>query len=182
MTFDPRHVRPWPGGAISCLGHRSPELLAKGIALVDPEGNPLLQPQDLDGRPGDETTCNLAAGWIAETQGVSLPHVFYDRREGRWGFWENSARGLGAWLAAHGAAYGWRRVSDHEALVLAMAGYLVTAVGGGHVGTLRPEQRLDAPRVEWRIAQAGALCSNNCSMARGFGSKLAAEVMLYGHD
>lgn len=129
--------------------------------------NPRFGKRDIDGLPGDETTCNIFLRDYCAAMGVPL--------EGA------RANDMVAWLASPAAREkSWATISEHAALGCAAEGFPVIVgwhsrgQGPGHVALVVPS--LDEPGT-W-IAQAGGRCFSRGLLASGFGSR---SVTFFAH-
>lgn len=132
--------------------------------------------RDIDGIPGDETTCNLLVQDVCEAMSVLVPRGI-------------RANTLIAWLgeqAERRAETGWEVVDEHVAQAMADTGQLVVAgwvneTGGpGHVAIVIPSlEDAGEPRSGdvW-IAQAGRVNFTRGTLQQGFGGR---GVTFYGH-
>lgn len=126
------------------------------------DGNPVgrYTPYDVDGKPGDETWCNLFAQDVSEAMSVMIPR--YTR-----------ANELVAWLGTPTAAtFAWETVPAHVAQRMADEGQLalvgwVNPSGPGHIAVLVPS----LGEAGTFIAQAGGVRFTRGTVAQGFGGR-----------
>ncbi len=160
-----------PTSALVCLP-RARETSLAAAARLDPEHRYL--PENLDGKPGDETKCNWAAADHCLELGVELPGQDPKARV--------KAREQAAWLAdpARGGAKGWKKVDELEAVKAVEQGRpaLVTWVNpdptrSSHIAAGTPE----IPNPRWRrfagrlfVVTAGRQCFNNAPWPASFGN------------
>lgn len=137
------------------------ELYALVIKQFDVERNPRYT-------PNETTKCNIFVNDVTRAMGCEIPQSVLpdgvtptlitnaDKRE-------LDANAMIRWLRNHGAAYGWDRCSESEAVAYAVEGKpaVVTAykpLGIGHMAVLLPERFGDAA-LGPLIAQSGAVNS-----------------------
>lgn len=128
--------------------------------------------RDIDGKPGDETFCNIYLREVLAALGVQISRM--------------RANDIYAYLlagsAGAGSGVGWAQVRPWVARALANAGYPVVAAwqnpqGPGHVAMLVPSHtELDFDTTF--IAQAGAANFSYGRLEQGFGNR---PVALFCH-
>lgn len=124
-------------------------------------------PHDMDGRPGDETTCNVFAQDVSEAMSVMLPR-------------NTRANDLVRWLMLDSKEFDWEGVTPHIAQrmadegQLALCGWVNPDGGSGHIAVMVPS--LGEPG-EW-IAQSGRSLFTRGTVAQGFGAK---PVLFFAH-
>lgn len=205
-TTEARSVwRPTSPAVTSDSSNRSTALYNDVINQFAVGNNPRYAVRNTDGRPGDETFCNLFLWDVTSAMGAPIPHwvqgngVPYpdDLVAAAGGYgevsehaWEMNANAASRWLDNHGEAYGWREATAEEAQRMADQGRPAVAAWdsrseeAGHVAVLRPsspEHPYD-PAKGPVIAQAGGTNSNYSTVSGGFGSKKMAQVVYYVHD
>lgn len=142
-------------------GARSPMVLLAIVGELLFRGVERYRPRDVDGRPGNETFCNIFAQDVAQAMGVALPR-------------NQRANDLVDWLRSPGAVERWGVVDTAKALDLAAEGELVLAVwknttgGPGHVAVVLPPLP-EEPGV-W-VAQAGAVNATRMRLEHAFGNR-----------
>lgn len=165
-----------PGKRLSSTrDNRSAARLNAIIAEHHFRGHARYTPRDVDGRPGDETWCNLFAQDVCEAMGVMVPR-------------QMRANQLVQWLAQDAAPFDWEclslatesdRDAAHVAQAMADEGQLalvgwVNPAGPGHIAVVVPS--LGEPGL-W-IAQAGRINFTRAPLAQGFGGRV---VTFFGH-
>jgi len=138
-----------------------------------------------------DTRCNIFAGDVMRAMGAPLP------TKGELGVGaagsENSdpmtatAVHLNAWLLAGNG--GWTRIDTANPADLARLlahlrdGKPALASRSDHIAVIRPEQFIETVNAnnlgDLRIAQAGALNSNNTSLLKGFGSLDGVQIYIH---
>jgi hypothetical protein len=138
-----------------------------------------------------DTRCNLFAGDVMRAMGAPLP------TKGELGLGaagsENSdpmtatAVHLNAWLLAGNG--GWARIDTANPADLARLlahlrdGKPALASRADHIAVIRPDQFIETLNTDnlgdLRIAQAGALNSNNTSLLKGFGSLDGVQIYIH---
>lgn len=139
----------------------------------------------------NDTRCNIFAGDVMRAMGAPLP------TKGELGLGaagsENSdpmtatAVHLNAWLLAGNG--GWTRIDTANPADLARLlvhlrdGKPALASRSDHIAVIRPEQFIETLNADnlgdLRIAQAGALNSNNTSLLKGFGSLDGVQIYIH---
>jgi len=161
-AYDAGAFSPSDGAAPLPPTGRSPNDIFRAVQKVDPEHNPILQ----RGYLGQPNWCNHFAALV--TAELGCPIVY--------GEWGTRANDQIAWLDEGNG--GWFQCSSQAvAQSLALQGYVVLAtyrafMGSGHMALVLP---VAGPM---RIAQAGATCRNDISLAGGFG---AIKPVFYAH-
>lgn len=151
---------------------RSPAELVKVLAQYEVATAARYAPRDRDGKPGDETTCNLFGYDVCDAMGVTIPL--------------RKCNELQPWLITLGEAAGWWRVSQPIGRALAAElGWPVLAVwrnlnrGNGHLAVLRPYLTGPMSQSQTYVAQAGATCSLCMPFEKAFGDR---KPMFFAHE
>lgn len=170
----------------STAATRSADLYTRVVQQFDVENNPRHLKQD------GKTYCNIFAADVMRAMNVQLPH-WVDRSGvptayNAPGSHELSANATSDWLNAHGAEYGWRRVSMSEATAHASEGRPALLIWknpnssrSGHVGVVIP-----STDGQTHIAQAGGTNTNDRVIREGstFGTAgtVGEDVYFWVHD
>lgn len=151
---------------------RSPAELVKVLAQYEVATAQRYAVRDRDGKPGDETTCNLFAYDVCDAMGVTIPL--------------RQCNELQSWLITLGEPAGWHKVSQGIGRALASElGWPVLAVwrnynkGHGHVAILRPYEGGPMSQSQTYVAQAGATCSPCMPYEKAFGDR---KPMFFAHE
>ena len=152
---------------------RSAEALVAVVAKLDPERAERYRPRDVTGDGKAETFCNVFLRDALLELGLEVPAAL--------------ANDMVDWFDGEkGKAAGWRRVTLHQAEVLARDGYPVAvgwknSRGHGHValGVPPPLREDGTPAPGLHCAQAGKSNWRCRPVLRGFG---AVDFKVWGHD
>lgn len=149
-------------------GMRSPENLIKVVHQFEVETAERYRKRDLDGKPGDETTCNIFAADVTDALGCPLPRRVL-------------ANVIHDWLCGPVASsQGWMKVgSKEEAAELANQGYPVVVAWRNLDG--RPGHlAIGVPSTDpgLHIAQSGSTNFSCRPLSSGFGMR---QVKLFTH-
>jgi len=132
----------------------------------------------------NHTYCNTFAGDVARAMGVPLPTKAeygmnpVDRATvgfpQMWDYFTNPNAPVKA------ADQGWRAVGQNDLATLqnhVNGGKMAVVVNNGHIAVIRPGQTIsDFGSI--RIAQAGARCGNDMSLAEGFGNSATPQIFI----
>lgn len=167
-TGDTKNANGWePSQAVLTNGsdNRSPTAYRAVVEQFDVTYNPRYVKRD------GKTFCNIFLWDVTRALACEIPHW--------WGTRELNANDIAIWLTAHGADFGWKRITTAEsAAKKAALGFPTVAawhnVGGtGHVAVVIPGK----DRIS--IAQAGAFNLWDEPLEKGFGT---ARPIFYSHD
>jgi hypothetical protein len=155
---------------------RDPAHILEVVAALQPEASPRYAPL------GTLTYCNIFLWDFTCAMGAEVPHwvdaADAPAQPGRLAR-ETRANELVRAMRRPEGAWGYTRVDRATAAAHASAGRPVVAgwvneLGPGHVGVVLPGNTAD----QLRIAQAGARCARDMSMAEGFGQR---PVQFFSH-
>ena len=155
VGFDPPGARWWTSSPET----RSPLLTLQVQAEHQVRGIARYAKRDVDGRPGDETFCNVHSCDYCEAMGVVLPRG-------------KRANELVLWLSSLGLDFGWEKVDAHVARAAVDEGLVVLAAWynphgpTGHIAPLQPS--LGAEGL-W-CSNVGAFNALRTPVSRAFGS------------
>jgi hypothetical protein len=169
-TSDVRELRQWVDVLAPLRGEpgaRTPERLLEVVRQFELDTNPRYQ------RTATATFCNVFASDITRALGAEIPHWLGKR--------ELTANLTLEWLSTLGTLAGWQEVAEEKAQEAANRGEPAVAIwrnpgrGSGHVALLIPS----TVPGETRIAQAGARCFSDGTLAEGFGR--ASPIRFFVH-
>lgn len=156
LGFDPPGARWWTSSPAT----RSPLLTLQVQAEHQVRGLARYAKRDLDGKPGDETLCNLHTVDYCEAMGVVLPRG-------------KRANDLVLWLCSLGLDFGWEKTTSAHVARAAVDEGLVVLVAWfnphGHPGHIAPLQPSLGAEGLW-CSNVGAFNALRTPVSRAFGS------------